>query len=61
MQVVSVGRKPVPVNETLWPEPPPNQITGSDRTEMSRVLAEAMTNAQIKSVPMSLNGTHPFL
>ncbi len=29
-QVVSVGRKPEPANETLWPEPPLNEMTGSD-------------------------------
>ena len=55
-QVVSVGRKPAPVNETLWPDTLLNEITGSDRTVTSAAFAAEMTNTQTKSVLMSLNG-----
>jgi hypothetical protein len=55
-QVVSVGRKPVPLNEILWSEPL-NEITGSDWTVKSIAFAAKMTNAQTTIVPMSLNGT----
>ena len=51
---MSVGRKPLPAKEMSWPEPL-NEITGSDWTVMSAAFAAEMTNAQIRSVPRSVN------
>jgi hypothetical protein len=56
-QVVSVGRKPAPVNERLAPtEPVPlfKETTGSDLTVMNVMLAADINSALISNVVMSL-------